>query len=69
MPVASAVRVSPTWAVPLMVGNPVIGVLEGGGAAATAPVAALLSCSSFSASSVKDTLTWMALPSSASARV
>ena len=69
MPVVPAVRVSPTWAVPVMVGNPVAGVLGGGGAAATAPVPALVSCSSFSASSVKDTLTLMALPASASARV
>ena len=69
MPVVSAVSVSPTWAVPVMVGNPVAGVLGGGGAGATAPVAALVSCSSLPASSVKDTLTLMALPSSSSARV
>ena len=65
----SAVRVSPTLAVLVMVGNPVAGVLGGGEAAATAPVAALVSCSSLPASSVKDTLTLMALPASVAARV
>ena len=45
------------------------GVLGGGGAAATAPVAALVSCSSLPASSVNETLTLMALPASASVRV
>ena len=69
MPVVPTVRVSPTLAVPVMVGNPVAGVLGGGEAAATAPVAALVSCSSLPASSVKDTLTLMALPASASVRV
>ena len=69
MPVAPAVRVSPTWAVPVMVGAPVAGVLGGGGAAATAPVAALVSSSSLPASSVKDTRTLMALPASAATRV
>ena len=52
-----------------MVGNPVAGVLGGGGAGATAPVPALVSCSSLPASSVKDTLTLMALPASAATRV
>ena len=69
MPVVSAVRVSPTWAVPVMVGAPVAGVLGRGGAAATAPVPALVSCSSLPASSVKDTLILMALPASAATRV
>ena len=69
MPEVTAVSVSPTWAVPVMVGNPVAGVLGGGGAAATAPVAALVRSSSLPASSVKDTLTLMALPASAATRV
>ena len=69
MPVVSAVRVSPTWAVPLMVGAPVAGVLGVGGAAATALVTALVSSSSLPASSVKETLTLMALPSSSATRV
>ena len=69
MPVVSTVRVSPTLAVPVMVGTPVAGVLGGGGAAATAPVAALDSSSSLPASSVNETLTLIALPASASVRV
>ena len=56
-PVAPALRVSPTLAVPVMVGAPVAGVLGGGGAAATAPVTALVSDSSLPPSSVKLTLT------------
>ena len=66
MPDVSAVNVSPTWAVPLMFGSPVAGVF---GFASTAAVAALVSVSALPASSVKDTFTLMALPSSASARV
>ena len=63
MPDVSAVRVSPTCAVPLIVSAPVAAVFA---AATTAAVAALVSDSSFPASSVKDTFTLMALPSSAS---
>ena len=59
-------RVSRTWAVPLMVGRPVAGLLAW---AATASVASLVSDSWFSASSVKDTFTLMVLPWSASASV
>ena len=66
MPVVSAVSVSPTWAVPLIVGAPVAGLL---GAADTAAVAALVSVSSLPPSSVKDTCTVTVLPSSASASV
>ena len=62
----SAVNVSPTWAVPVIVGAPVAGLL---GAASTAAVAALVSVSPWPASSVKDTLTLMVLPSSSAARV
>ena len=62
----SAVSVSPTCAVPLMVGAPVAGLF---GLAATAAVVALVSVSSLPASSVKDTFTLMALPSSLSVRV
>ena len=58
----SAVSVSPTWAVPMIVGAPVAGLL---GAASTAAVAALVNVSPLSASSVKDTRTLMVLPSSA----
>ena len=47
----SAVRVSPTWAVPAMVGAPV-GVLFGSGPEVTAAVAALVSDSSLPPSSV-----------------
>ena len=61
MPVTSAVSVSPTWAVPLMVGWPVAEVL---GAAATAPVGSLVRLSWWPSSSVKLTVTVMALPSS-----
>ena len=49
MPEVSAVSVSSTWAVPLMVGRPVAGVL---GRTATAAVAALVRVSSLPASSV-----------------
>ena len=66
MPDVSAVSVSPTCAVPLMVGAPVAGLL---GFASTAAVTALVRVSSFPASSVKDTVTLMAAPSSASERV
>ena len=66
IPDVSAVSVSPTWVVPVMVGAPAAGVL---GLAATAAVAPLVSDSAFSASSVKDTFTLMALPSSLSVRV
>ena len=66
MPDVSAVSVLSTWAVPLMVGRPVAGVL---GLAATAVVAALVSVSSLSASSVKLTRTLMVLPLSAETSV
>ena len=67
-PDVSAVSVSPTWIVPLMVGAPVAGLL-GVDAAATASVAAVVRVSSLPASSVKDTSTLMALLSSLSVRV
>ena len=63
-----AVSVSPTWAIPLMVGAPVAGLLVVG-AASTVSVAPLVSVSSLSASSVKLTCTVMALLSSLSVRV
>ena len=66
MSVMSAVSVSPTCAVPLMVGKPVAGVL---GRAATAAIAVLVRISSLFLSSVKVTRTLMALPSSESTRV
>ena len=72
MPSASAMldvsthSVRRTWGVPLMVGAPV-GELFGRGATAT--VAALVRLSALFASSVKETLTFMVLPSSASTRV
>ena len=66
MLVVSAVSVSPTWAVPLIVGAPVTGEF---GLAATASVAALVSVSPMPASSVKDTCTLTVLPSSASKMV
>ena len=66
MPDVSAVSISPTWAVPLMVGAPVAGRL---GRASTSPVAALVKVSSLSASSVKLTFTLIVLPWSASTRV
>ena len=62
----SAASVSPTWTVPLMVGCPVAGLLA---FAATASVAALVTVSALPASSVKDTVTLMVLPSSASVSV
>ena len=65
MPVVTAVSVSSTRAVPVIVGAPVAGVL----AAATVPVAALVRISGLLASSVKLTLTLIVLPSSAAARV
>ena len=66
MPVVEAVRVSPTWAAPVMVGAPVAGVLGGGAAAA---VGSLVSDSSWPSSSVKVTRTLMVLPSSSEIRV
>ena len=66
MPEVSAVNVSPTWAVPLMLGKPVAVVLA---LAATASVAALVRVSLFSASSVKETFTLIVLPWSASVSV
>ena len=66
MPLVRTVSVSPTWAVPSMVGAPVAGEL---GLAATTPVAALVSVSSWSASSVKLTRTLMLFPTSSSVRV
>ena len=72
MPVVSAVSSSPTWAVPVMVGAPVAGVLEASccwTAKSTASVAALVNVVSFPASSVTMTLTLMVLPSSSATRV
>ena len=66
MPDVPAVSVSPTWAVPLMVGTPVGALLA---TAATAAVAALVRDSSLPPSSVKATLTLMVLPASEAARV
>ena len=66
MPDVAAVRVSPTWAVPLMVGAPVAAEL---GRAATAAVASLVRDSALPASSVKATLTLMVLPCSLEVRV
>ena len=60
---ASTVSVRRTWGVPPMVGSPVAGLFGGG---ATATVAALVRLSWLFASSVKETLTFMVLPSSAS---
>ena len=66
MPDTSTVSVSATWAVPLMVGRPVAGLLA---FAATASVAALVNDSALPASSAKDTVTLTVLPTSASTRV
>ena len=68
MPDVSTVSVSPTWAVPPMVGAPVAGLL-GWGSAATGSVAALVSVSWWPPSSTKVTRTLMALPTSSSVRV
>ena len=59
----SAVRVSPTWAVPLIVGAPVAGLL---GRAVTTAVAPLVRLSSLPALSVKVTRTLIALPTASS---
>ena len=64
-PGSSQVRVTESWDA---VADRPVG-LAGGSGAATASVAALVSVSSLPASSVKDTCTAMALPSSASAGV
>ena len=66
MPEVSAVSVSPTCAVPLMMGCPVAGLL---GLAFTASVATLVRLSACPLSSVKDTATVMTLPSSVSTSV
>ena len=66
MPLVTAVSVSSTRAVPVIVGAPVAGVL---GAAATVAVAALVSVSGLLASSVKLTFTLIVLSSSSSTRV
>ena len=66
MPEVATVRVSPTWAVPLMAGFPVAGLL---GAAATAPVAAPVRVSEYPPLSVKATRTLMVRPTSADTRV
>jgi hypothetical protein len=60
------VSVSPTWAVPLMVGAPVAREL---GLAATVSVATLVRDSWLSASSLKETRTLMVLPASAVTKV
>ena len=64
MPDVLAVSVSPTCAVPLMVGAPEAGLLGGGSSATTAAVAALVNSSALPPSSLKDTLTLIALPTS-----
>ena len=66
MPVVEAVSVSPTCAVPVIVGAPVARVF---GAAETAAVAALVSVSVWLASSSKVTLTLRVVPRSAAPRV
>ena len=66
MPEVLVVSVSPTWAVPLMVGLPVTGEL---GRGATEAVAVLVRFSSCPASSVNLTFTLMVLTSSASAKM
>ena len=65
MPVVTAVSVSPTRAVPVIVGAPVAGVL----AAATVAVAALVRVSALLASSVKLTFTLIVVPKSAATSV
>ena len=62
----TAVSVSSTRAVPVIVGAPVAGVL---GAAATVAVAALVSVSGLLASSVKLTFTLIVVPKSAATSV
>ena len=64
MPVVFAVSVSPTCAVPVMVGSPVAGVLD----AVTVAVGALVNDSSVPASSVKVIRTLTVFPSSAATR-
>ena len=63
-----AVRVSPTWAVPLMLGSPVAGVLACS-AAVTVSVASLVAVSEKPSSSVKVTRTWTVCPSWPEVRV
>ena len=62
MPDADAVSVSPTCAVPEIIGRPV-------GTVFTAAVASLISVSSVPPSSVKVTRTWIVLPASADVSV
>ena len=70
MPEVSAVNVSPTWAVPVMTGAPVAGVLACClDVADTASVAALVNVSALPASSVKDTRTLMVFSASAKVSV
>ena len=72
MPDVSTVSVPPTWAVPVTVGAPVAGLLAACASSvpgSTASVAALVSDSSFPASSVKLTFTLMVSPTSLEARV
>ena len=66
MPEVDALSVCPTCAVPLTVGPPAAALL---GLAATAAVAVLVSVSWWPLSSVKDTRTLMASPTSASTSV
>ena len=63
MPEVLAVSISPTSAVPVMIGAPVAGLLAvcGWTAGLTVPVAVLVNVSSFPASSVKLTRTLMVL--------
>ena len=65
MPLVTAVSVSSTRAVPVIVGAPVAGLL----AAATVAVAALVSVSGLLASSVKLTFTLIVVPRSAATSV
>ena len=65
MPVVLAVSVSPTRAVPLMVGAPVAGLL----AAVTIKADSLVSDSVFPRSSVKDTRTLIPVSASPATRV
>ena len=66
MPEVKTVSVSPTCGTPAMVGCPVAGEFE---RAATAAVAALVTASALPASSVKLTVTLIALPCSAEVSV
>ena len=66
MPAVDAVRVSPTCAVPVIVGAPVAGGFD---RASTAAVGALVNDSALPLSSVNDTRTFTVRPTSVSASV